>query len=140
MSIEAAFFGRLGRDGELKRSRGGNPYLRLNVRVGNGDAAQWLSVMAFDREAITAADKFVQHARVYIEGSLTLNEWTTDAGEKRAGLSVLSFHTRLAAIGKAKPKRERAERSQRSTAAGGTPVANDGGFHSDPLPFAPEWR
>src|SRR5262245_41710818 len=64
MTIEMAAFGRLGRDAELKTSKNGNQYLRFNMRCGDGDAAQWLSVMAFDREAITAAAKFVQHARV----------------------------------------------------------------------------
>jgi hypothetical protein len=39
--IEAAFFGALGRDGELKTSKNGKPYLRLNIRVGDGDTAQW---------------------------------------------------------------------------------------------------
>ena len=50
--IEAAFFGALGRDAESKVSKSGKRYLRLNVRVGDGDSAQWVSVMCFDEEAI----------------------------------------------------------------------------------------
>jgi hypothetical protein len=38
--IEAAFFGSLGRDAEAKTSKNGKPYLRMNVSVGDGDAAQ----------------------------------------------------------------------------------------------------
>src|SRR5258706_2325347 len=39
MSIEAAFFGTLGRDCERKVSASGKRYLRLSVRVGDGDCA-----------------------------------------------------------------------------------------------------
>jgi hypothetical protein len=34
--IECAFFGALGRDAEFKTSQRGNPYLRLNIRAGDG--------------------------------------------------------------------------------------------------------
>jgi len=60
MSIEAAFFGSLGKNAEQKTSASGKRYLRLSVRVGDGDAAQWLSVLAFDPAAIEVADKLVQ--------------------------------------------------------------------------------
>jgi len=75
MSIEAAFFGSLGRDAESKTSKAGKAYLRLAVRVGDGDGAQWVSFMAFDPRAIEQANKFVKGARVYCEGALSLNEW-----------------------------------------------------------------
>ena len=68
MTIECAFFGTLGRDCERKVSSTGKKYLRLSVRVGDGDGAQWVSVLAFDPEAVEVADKLVQGARVYVEG------------------------------------------------------------------------
>ena len=37
--IEAAFFGALGSDVERKVSKSGKSYLRLSIRVGDGDAA-----------------------------------------------------------------------------------------------------
>jgi hypothetical protein len=55
-NIECAFFGVLGRDGEAKTSKAGKPYLRLNMRVGDGESAVWVGVMAFDTKAIEAAD------------------------------------------------------------------------------------
>jgi single-stranded DNA-binding protein len=88
MSIECALFGILGRDAESKVSKNGKPYLRLNVRVGDGDSAQWASAMVFDADAIAIIDRLVKGARVYVEGSITLNEWTGQDGEKRAGLNV----------------------------------------------------
>ncbi len=76
MSIECAFLGALGRDAEPKTSQAGKPYLRLSLRIGNDDAAQWVSVLAFDPSAVELADRFTKGARVYVEGSLSLNEWT----------------------------------------------------------------
>src|SRR6266853_1963547 len=106
MTIECAFFGTLGRDAERKTSATGKRYLRLSVRVGDGDGAQWVSVLAFDPEAIEAADKLVQGARVYVEGKLELSEWTGSNGVKRQGLNVLSWHCRLPHIGRNRPRKK----------------------------------
>ena len=43
--IETAFFGALAADAEQKVSKAGKSYLRLRVRVGDGDGTQWVSVM-----------------------------------------------------------------------------------------------
>lgn len=104
--IEAAFFGVLTRDAEAKVSKNGKAYARLNIRLGDGEA-QWINVTSFDQQAIAAVDKLTKGARVYVEGSLTLNKWTGQDGVERHGLSVMSWHTRLAAIGRNKSKRER---------------------------------
>jgi single-strand DNA-binding protein len=130
--IECAFFGALGRDAEPKTSSSGKAYLRLNVRVGDGDSAQWISVWAFDRDAIAAADKMLKGAKVYVEGKLSLDEWTAKDGTKRHGISVMSFHCRLAQIGRNRPKRENPTRAA-------APYAPGGGFNDD-IPFAPEVR
>jgi single-stranded DNA-binding protein len=113
MTIEVAIFGILGRDAEEKVSKSGTPYLRLNVRSGDGDGAQWISAMTFDPEAIAAADRLVKNSRVYIEGTLRLNSWTGQDGAERHGLSVMSWHARLAAIGRNRPKRESSDSTQR---------------------------
>jgi Single-strand binding protein family len=105
--IEAAFFGALGRDAESKVSKSGKPYLRLNVRVGDGDSAQWVSVMCFDEKAIEAAGQMIKGARIYCEGRIEISEWSARDGSPKHGLSCLSWHTRLAQIGRHKPKRER---------------------------------
>lgn len=139
MSIEVALFGILGRDAELKTSRNGKEYVRLNIRCGDGDGAQWVSAMVFDADAIALVDKLVRGARVYLEGSITLNEWTGQDGAKRTGLSVMSWHCRLAAIGSS--KRERKDDPAGISVAGGTfGRADRGGDLDDPIPFAPEWR
>jgi single-stranded DNA-binding protein len=106
--IEAAFFGALGRDAESKVSK-------------------WVNVTAFDDKAIAASDKFLKGARVYIEGRLSLDEWTAQDGAKRTSLSCLSWHFRLAQIGRNKPKRQR----DSSEAA----PAQVGGDFGDEIPF-----
>jgi single-stranded DNA-binding protein len=108
MSIEAAFFGTLTRDAEAKQSAAGKPYLRIiGLRIGDGDKAQWASVTAFDKDAIATAGKFAKGAAVYVEGRLTLDKWKATDGSDRSGLSVMSWHCRLAQIGRNKTKRTR---------------------------------
>jgi hypothetical protein len=51
MGIDCAFYGVLARDPARKTSQNGNPYLKLNVREGSGDAAQWIVVRAFNMDA-----------------------------------------------------------------------------------------
>ena len=107
MSIEAALFGTLGRDAEPKISKTGKPYLRLNLACGEGDATQWVAATVFDERAIAAADRLIKGARVYLEGKLSLNDWTASDGTTRTGLSVMSWHCRLSQIGRAKAKLEK---------------------------------
>jgi single-stranded DNA-binding protein len=132
MSIHAALSGNLGRDGETKTSHTGKQYLRLNVRSGEGEAAQWVNVTAFDPAAIANADKFVKGAAVYVEGRLTLDQWTAQDGNKRAGLSCMSWHCRLSQIGRNKPKRPRATTKQTNNQA--APAQARGEFN-DEIPW-----
>jgi single-stranded DNA-binding protein len=107
MSIEAAFFGTLGKDAEPKTSTSSKPYLLLNVRVGENEGAQWVNVRMFDAAAIATANKLLKGSRVYIEGRIKLDQWTAPDGAHRAGLSCMSWHCHLAEIGRNKPKRTR---------------------------------
>jgi single-stranded DNA-binding protein len=138
MTIECALFGTLGRDAEAKTSKTGKAYVRLNVRVGDGDAGQWITGTVFDTEAIGAADKLVKGARVYIEGRLTLDEWTAQDGAKRHGLSVMSWHCRLAQIGRNKTKREKptpaASGRERAARSDYAPIGG-GADLDDSIPF-----
>ncbi len=106
MSIEAALFGTIGNDAQRKTSSKGKPYLRMNVRAGEGNAAAWVSVMVFDQDTIATADKFVKGARIYVEGKLSPTSWTSESGVERHGLSVMSWHCRLANIGRNRPERK----------------------------------
>jgi single-stranded DNA-binding protein len=103
--VQAAFFGLLGKDAEAKTSTKGKRYLRFNVRVGDGEGAQWLNVTCFDGSAIEAADKFTKGSAVYCEGRLTLDRWTGQDGAERHGLSCMSWHSRLSEIGRNRPRK-----------------------------------
>ena len=130
-AIEAAMFGVLGRDGESKTSKAGKSYLRLNVCTGDGDTAQWVSVLAFDPRAIEQADKFLKGARVYVEGRLSCDEWTNAEGVKRFGLSVMSWHCRLSEIGRNKSARKNGDAKPLSQDKSASPAKD----FNDEIPF-----
>jgi single-stranded DNA-binding protein len=114
------------------------PYLRANIRVGDGEAAQWVGVLAFDEQAIAAADKFVKGARVYVEGRLTLDKWKGQDGAERVGFSCMSWHCRLSQIGRNKPQRDRAPadgRTKFTTAKPAASSARSDAEFSDDIPF-----
>ena len=129
-AIEVALFGTLGRDCEPKTSKNGRPYLRLNVACSEGDTTTWVGATVFDERAIAVADQLVKGARVYLEGRLSLNEWTAQDGTTRTGLSVMSWHCRLSQIGRAKTKSEKPKPA---------PQSADAPF-DDEISFAPERR
>jgi single-stranded DNA-binding protein len=137
MSIECAFFGSLARDAEIKTSKNGKTYIRANIRVENGETAQFINTMVFDADAVAGADKLVKGARVYIEGKLSLDEWVGSDGQKRTGLSCMSWHCRLAQIGRNKPRKQTSDREATAPYAQG---GNGPAFYDDNIPFAPEVR
>jgi single-stranded DNA-binding protein len=129
LSIDCAFMGTVVRNAESKVSKAGKPYARFTARIGDGDAVQWISVMYFGSDAAELAPRMLKGTRIYTEGTLRLDTWDQD-GKQRTGLSVMSWHCRIAAIGQHRPKRERKPVAKRP----GT-VSASSGFHSDEIPF-----
>ena len=107
MTIDCAFLGRIGQEPELKQSAAGKPWCRLSVAVGNGDDVQWVSCVAFGERATRVAGTFHKDDKVYIEGAISLSEWTGRDGEKRTGLSVTTTRVEAPAIGRLRSKRGR---------------------------------
>ena len=107
MTIDCAFIGRLGDDPELKTSAAGKSWCRLSVAVGQGDNVQWVSVAIFGEPAEHVCATLRKNDKIYVEGSLTVNEWTARGGEKRTGLSVVASRAEAPGIGRHKPKRSR---------------------------------
>lgn len=106
MTIECAFFGKLFADAEQKVSKAGKPYLKLLFRIDENDAAEFVNVRSFDEKCLPDTDKFVRAARVYVEGKVSINRCNWLDGTERSNLSVLSWHCRLAQIGRQKVKRD----------------------------------
>jgi single-stranded DNA-binding protein len=91
----------------------------------------WVSVMYFGADAATPAPGMKKGVRVDVEGSLRLDKWEQD-GTQRSGLSCMSFHCRIAAIGRNRPSRARKSADSKPGAA--TSARNDD-FHNDEIPF-----
>jgi single-stranded DNA-binding protein len=127
--IDCAFYAVVGRDPERKTSKNGRTYLRLNVRAGNGDAAVWVSVMAFN-DVDELAERLKKDSKVYIEGTITADAWIDRDGKARPNLNVMTWHcVETHRIGRNKPKRER------KVAASRPASGQQHEFHSDPIGF-----
>jgi single-strand DNA-binding protein len=142
MSVDCALYGIVVRDAELKVSKAGKSYARFSVRSGDGDQVQFLSVMFFGDDASELAPKMLKGTRIYVEGALRLDKWEKD-GVPHSGLSVMSFHARIPAIGRNKPpaRRKRNITSVDVATASRTALpSRRSDFYDDTIPFAPEWR
>jgi single-stranded DNA-binding protein len=143
VSIDCAFYAVVGRDPELKTSKNGRAYLRLNVRAGNGDAAVWIAVMAFN-DVEELAGRLKKDSKVYVEGAITADAWIDRDGKARASLNVMTWHcVETHRIGRNKPPAKRKAKittADVATPSRAVPPSGHGDFYSDEVPFAMEWR
>jgi single-stranded DNA-binding protein len=143
MTIDVAFYAVVGRDPQLKTSKSGRAYLRLNVRAGNGDGAVWLSVMVFN-DVEELAGRLTKESKVYIEGAITADAWIDRDGKARANLNVMTWHcVETHRIGRNKPPAKRKAKITSvdiATPSSAAPPSRGGDFYDDSIPFAPEWR
>ncbi|MGA7326885.1 MAG: single-stranded DNA-binding protein [Rhodomicrobium sp.] len=114
--IEAAFWGTLLQDVELKKSANGKSYCNFGCAVVTGKAdngkeiSQYIRVACFGdaAEALTARAK--KGDRVYVEGSLTMSQWNAADGEVKHGLNVAAFRCeRIGNIGRNREIKEHSE-------------------------------
>jgi single-stranded DNA-binding protein len=109
--IECAFVGTVVREPKRRVSAKGNPWMSFLCRVGNGDGASWTQVSVFG-ECVEGLADLHDGSRVYVEGSIAMNEWTSSSGEKKHGLAVSSFKAEIVGrIGRQKPKAGKSERA-----------------------------
>jgi single-strand DNA-binding protein len=140
--IEAALEGRLGKNPELRQSQQGQPWLPLNVAVGEGDAVQWVGVAVFGERAQQLASSLRKGDRIYAEGRLRLETWTGQDGKERSGLKIAAWRVeRLGEIGRSKPPKPKAppEGNNPAPASAGAPSQRDWQrpLSEDVIPFAP---
>lgn len=95
--IEAAFAGVLGKDVELRTAKSGKPWASLAIMVDCGEqdadghsVMRWVKVAVFGETAERLAGA-VKGVRLYVEGSLSLDEWTDKEGNPRHGLSLAAW-------------------------------------------------
>jgi single-stranded DNA-binding protein len=131
--IEAATLGTLVRDAEGKISKNGKQYLRFTLIIGSGDDAQFLNCMIFGAAAeALLEDAPIKGDRLYVEGRISLDQWTTKDGEARTSLQLMGFYGRRAEIGQHKKKKPKGDDAPGSDPR---PEPPPGDFHSDPIPF-----
>jgi single-strand DNA-binding protein len=128
MTIDCAFFGRLGADADSRISKAGKPWVRLRVAVGRDDETQWLTLSVFG-ESAKVASELKKGDRIYAEGSLKLDRWKGNDGVERSGLAVASFRCmRTHQIGRNRPQRDHHRGSDDSPAEESPPLV-------DSIPF-----
>jgi len=113
--IAAALTGRLGSDAELKYLPNGNALATFSVAVddakkADGDQAEWIRATVWGERAEDLAPRLFKGARVYLEGRVRLDQWTTQAGEQRSTLKLTAWVVQpMGQIGQQRPPREREE-------------------------------
>jgi single stranded DNA-binding protein len=114
--IEAAFWGTLGKDPELKTSKTGTRFATMNAVVtvdqanDGKDVTQWVRVACFGDTAEKIAARTKKGDRIYVEGQLTMTQWNAADGEVRHGLNVAAWKCeRVGNIGRNREKKEHSE-------------------------------
>jgi single-stranded DNA-binding protein len=112
MSIDAALLGTVVRDAELRRPAACKPWMSVILWSRDGDAASFVQVAIFG-DAAVALGRIEKNEKLYAEGSIRINEWTTAAGVKRSGLSMVAWCAERPGVGRNKPKRSKTEPARR---------------------------
>ena len=120
-----AIVGYLGREPELRYTPQGTPVCNFSVATtekrkdSSGDLHEtttWFQVAVFGRRAEVAKEYLSKGSHVWLEGALSLNQWTDNEGAARASLEVRASDVRfLSSSG---------EKAAAASAAG-TPTVDD---------------
>ena len=112
--IEAACWGSIGSEIELRTSKAGKPFVNFNLAVVVGQdengkpVSQWVRVAIFGDLAQQFAERASKGDRCYVEGSLSLNTWQGNDGQTKVGLNLAAWHCeKLPAIGQNRQFREK---------------------------------
>lgn len=83
--IAALITGELLADPAARTSANGNQYATATLRVPAGDAAQFVSLAAFDVDAAAKLLRLKKGDACAATGTLTMNVWTGKDGTERSG-------------------------------------------------------
>ena len=90
--------GRLTRDPELRVTPNGNNICKFSIAVSRKfkaadgsmkDEVTFIDIDAFGKQAEVVSKYFSKGKPIFIEGRLKLDQWETQAGEKRSKLSIV---------------------------------------------------
>jgi single-strand DNA-binding protein len=111
---------------ELKTSRAGKPYANLSLAIDGGHdedgerITTWLRCAVFGEVAELLAKTAVKGCKVYVEGALSLNTWTSADGTTKTGLNLAAWKAQVigaSAIGKNRERRIKNEGAARQLKA-----------------------
>lgn len=131
--------GNLTRDPELRKTTSGIAVSDLGLAVSEkfrnkaGDLVEntcFADIVVWGRQAETCSQYLSKGAPVIVEGRLQLDQWQTEAGEKRSRLRVRADRVQFLSRGHAP---ETPEEPAKTTAE--NPVHEDNGVPVDALPF-----
>jgi single stranded DNA-binding protein len=105
--FECALIGTLAADAEVKMSKAGKPYFRVNLATGNGEQTTWVGVTVFGDRAAELAPTLKKGMQLYVTGRLSLDKWTGRDGHERTGISVAAGHIEPCEIGKQRQRSSR---------------------------------
>ena len=91
--------GNLGRDPEMRTTQGGKQVVTLNIATSESwrdahsgerrERTEWHRVVIWNEGLGDIAEKYlVKGAKVYVEGKLTTNKWTDNAGVERYSTEI----------------------------------------------------
>jgi single-stranded DNA-binding protein len=123
--------GILARDPERRDGAKGE-FAIATIRVGNGDAVQWISVIAFNEAAERLLGLHKGDA-LSVAGRLELRTWRDQEGGERSGFSVVANEVTGA---RPRPRLAAARDGSGSTAA--APAARRAAPHRSPYPRPPQ--
>lgn len=113
--------GRLGRDAELRNTRTGDAVLNFSVAndIGYGQqkTTQWVRCVLWGKRGEALCDFLRKGTLVAVSGSVSLSEYTSQAGQKSASLEIRVNEVTL--LGSKDSDGDRGGRSDRQAERGG---------------------
>jgi single stranded DNA-binding protein len=105
--IRVAFEAKVSFDPELRYTQAGKAVLNVSVGVTDGRGGMdWVRVTLWEELAEQMSEQLGRGDQVYVEGKLTLGQWTGQDGQPRSGLNVSAWKLELlGAIGRPEPTR-----------------------------------
>ena len=99
MGNSISFFGRVGKEPELKFTGDGTPILKLTVAsdFGWGDkkSTNWFNVSSFGKSGEALANILRKGSKVVVHGELQIRKTTSDAGVKYTNVDVRANNIEL---------------------------------------------
>lgn len=123
------FIGTLGRDAETRFSKDAHPILNLSLATKYRDKTTWIRVTAFNKTAEWNAH-LKKGAHVWVEGPMSMEEWTGKDGAKRTTLCMVANTIQEVAWAKRDAAASTGETGRATAAATNEPAISD-----DDVPF-----